>query len=119
NNVEYQGTFPLPESQLDRFVMRLAMGYPSSADEAVILQIQGGGHPIDTIRAVITAEEVEELRRLMRQVRVADPVREYIVDLVTSTRECSQLALGASLRGSLDLLHCAQALAAMRGRNHV
>jgi MoxR-like ATPase len=119
NNVEYQGTFPLPESQLDRFVMRLSMGYPSPADEAVILRLQSGEHPIHSIRPVITAEEVEELRRLMREVRVADPAREYIVDLVTATRECSQLALGASLRGSLDLLHCAQAQAALRGRNHV
>jgi MoxR-like ATPase len=119
NSVEYQGTFPLPESQLDRFAMRLSMGYPAPADEAAILYNQTSGNPIENVRAVISADEVEELRALVRQVRVADPAREYIVDLVTATRESSQLALGASLRGSLDLLHCSQALAAMRGRNHV
>jgi MoxR-like ATPase len=119
NSVEYQGTFPLPESQLDRFVMRLSMGYPSARDEAAILGRQTRSHPIEAVRAVIHAREVEDLLTLMRDVRVAEPVREYIVDLVGATRESPQLALGASPRGSLDLMRCAQVLAALRGRDHV
>jgi MoxR-like ATPase len=119
NSVEYQGTFPLPESQLDRFVMRLSMGYPSPEDEAAILGRQSHGHPIEKVRPVITTAEVEELRAMVREIRVSGPTREYVVDLVNATRETSQLALGASPRGSLDLLHASQALAAMRGRDHV
>jgi MoxR-like ATPase len=118
NSVEYQGTFPLPESQLDRFVMRLSMGYPSARDEADILSRQTLAHPIEAVRPVIAAGQVEELRTQMREVRVADPVREYIVDLVNATRESPQLALGASPRASLDLFRAAQVLAAMRGRDY-
>lgn len=119
NSVEYQGTFPLPESQLDRFVMRLSMGYPSPRDEAAILGRQAHGHPIEHVRPVISAGEVEELREKTVEVRVADSVREYIVDLANATRESAQLVLGASPRASLDLLRSSQVLAAMRGRGHV
>jgi MoxR-like ATPase len=119
NSVEYQGTFPLPESQLDRFVMRLSMGYPSPREEVAILGRQVHGHPIENVRPVISGEEVQEAQQLVRTVSVSEPVREYIVDLVTATRESSQLVLGSSMRGSLDLLHCSQALAALRGRDHV
>jgi MoxR-like ATPase len=118
NSVEHHGTFPLPESQLDRFVMRLSMGYPAPADEIAILSRQEAGHPIETVRAVISAAELEEVRRLIREVRVSEPVKEYLVDVVTSTRECPQLALGASPRATLDLLHSVQALAFARGRDH-
>lgn len=119
NSVEYQGTFPLPESQLDRFVMRLSMGYPSPKEEADILGRQVRSHPIENVRPVISLVEVEALQDLVRSVAASEPVREYIVDLVCATRESSQLVLGSSMRGSLDLLHCAQALAALRGRDHV
>lgn len=119
NSVEYQGTFPLPESQLDRFVMRLSMGYPSPRDEADILARQLHGHPIESVQSVISVEEVEALRRVTGEIQVSAPVREYIVDLVGATRESPQLVLGSSMRGSLDLLHSAQVLAAMRGRDHV
>ncbi len=119
NSVEYQGTFPLPESQLDRFVMRLSMGYPAAVDEVGILTRQLSGHPIETVRPVIEASELDRLRGLIREVRVSDPVKEYIVDLVSATRESPQLALGASPRATLDLLHSIQALAFMRGRDHV
>ncbi|HEU4753002.1 MAG TPA: MoxR family ATPase, partial [Armatimonadota bacterium] len=118
NSVEYHGTFPLPESQLDRFAMRLAMGYPAPRDEAAILGRQTHGHPIERLHPIISVEEVEEIRELVQEVRVAEPVREYIVDLATATRESPHLALGASPRGSLDLLRCSQALAAIRGREH-
>jgi len=119
NNVEYQGTFPLPEAQLDRFVMRLAMGYPSARDEVAILSRQSHGHPIDSVRAVIHPDDVEQLRDLIHEVRVTDPTREYIVDLVNATRDSPELALGASPRASLDLLHSSQAQAVLRGRTHV
>lgn len=119
NSVEYQGTFPLPESQLDRFVMRLSMGYPDPRDEAAILARQSHAHPIENVQPVITAQEVEELRSWSREVRVTEPIREYIVDLANATRESPDLALGASPRASLDLLRCSQVLAAMQGRNHI
>jgi MoxR-like ATPase len=119
NNVEYQGTFPLPEAQLDRFVMRLSMGYPSPKDEVSILSRQSHGHPIEGVRAVVHPDDVERIRELIRDVRVTDPTREYIVDLVNATRDSPELALGASPRASLDLMHAAQALALMNGREHV
>jgi MoxR-like ATPase len=119
NNIEYQGTFPLPESQLDRFVMRLSMGYPSPAEEADILGRQVHGHPIENVRAMISVAEVQEAQRLVRGIEASRPVREYVVDLVSATRESPHLVLGSSMRGSLDLLHCSQALAALRGRDHV
>ena len=119
NSVEYQGTFPLPESQLDRFVMRLSMGYPAPADEVAILGQQTAGHPIENVRPVIAAAELEQIRQLIREVRVSEPVKEYLVDVVNSTRESPQLALGASPRATLDLLHAVQALAFVRGRDHV
>jgi MoxR-like ATPase len=95
NSVEYQGTFPLPESQLDRFVMRVSMGYPSPRDEVAILNSRTHGHPIERVRPVITTAEVEALQGLSREVRVSDAVQEYIVDLVNATREARELALGA------------------------
>ena len=119
NNVEYQGTFPLPESQLDRFVMRLSMGYPSPREEVDILGRQVHSHPIENIRPVVSVEELEALQQVVRGIEVSLAVREYIVDLVGATRESPQLVLGSSMRGSLDLLHCAQAYAAMNGRGHV
>jgi MoxR-like ATPase len=119
NSVEYQGTFPLPESQLDRFVMRLSMGYPSPREEADILGRQVRSHPIENVKPVISLQEVEAFQDLIRSVTASEPVREYIVDLVCATRESSQLVLGSSMRGSLDLLHCSQGLAALRGRDHV
>jgi MoxR-like ATPase len=119
NNVEYQGTFPLPESQLDRFVMRLSMGYPAPREEVEILGRQAHGHPIEHLRPVITVEELQALQTVVQGVEVSLPVREYIVDLVGATRESPQLVLGSSMRGSLDLLHCSQAYAAMHGRTHV
>jgi MoxR-like ATPase len=119
NNVEYQGTFPLPESQLDRFVMRLSMGYPSPRDEAAILGSQSHGHPIQNVRPVIGVDEVEEMCDLVHGVHAADPAKEYIVDLVNATRECPDLLLGASTRGSLDLLRAAQVHAILQGRDHL
>lgn len=119
NSVEYQGTFPLPESQLDRFVMRVQMGYPSPQDESDILARQSHRHPIEGVKPVLSGEQVEDLRSWARDIHVSAPTREYIVDLVNATRESPDLLLGSSLRGSLDLLHCSQVRAAMNGRSHV
>jgi MoxR-like ATPase len=119
NSVEYHGTFPLPESQLDRFAMRLSMGYPAPADEVAILGKQSHGHPIQNARPVIAAAEVDAIRALAREITVSEPTREYIVDLVNATRNSPDLQLGASLRGSLDLMHCTQVLALLRSRTHV
>lgn len=119
NNVEYQGTFPLPESQLDRFVMRLAMGYPSPRDEAAILGSQEHGHPVHRVKPVLHAADVEVMSDLLHTVVVEDPVKEYIVDLVNATREAPELALGASTRGTLDLMRASQGLALLRGQPFV
>ncbi len=119
NNVEYQGTFPLPESQLDRFVMRLSMGYPAPRDEVAILGRQTHGHPIENVKPVVTAEQVESLRNLIHDVRVSEATREYIVDLINATRESPQLALGASTRASIDLMRASQVLAMTEGRDFV
>jgi MoxR-like ATPase len=119
NNIEHQGTYPLPEAQLDRFVMRVAMGYPSKEDEAVILERQVRSHPIDAVEPVLTGVEVLELRSVIREIHVSDAVKEYIVELVDVTRKHPSLSLGASPRASLDLLHTAQVLAGIHGRDHV
>lgn len=119
NSVEYQGTFPLPESQLDRFVMRVNMGYPTPEDEVAILGRQIHSHPIEELRPVVTATEVEQCRTLIREVRIEQPAREYIVALAANTRRSPDLVVGASPRASLDLMHSAQVLAFLRGRDYV
>jgi MoxR-like ATPase len=119
NNIEHQGTYPLPEAQLDRFVMRVAMGYPSKADEVAILDHQEREHPIHSAHAVVSAEELVEMKRAVGNVRAGEAVREYIVEMVDATRHHPMLQLGASPRGALDLLHSSQALAALQGRPYV
>jgi len=119
NPIEYEGTFPLPEAQLDRFFMRLRMGYPSFEDEATMLVNLRGQHPIETLQPVERAERIVELAPLVWQVHVNDTVRDYALRLVRATREHPDLALGASPRGSLALVRAAQAWAAMHGRDYV
>jgi MoxR-like ATPase len=119
NNVEYQGTYALPEAQLDRFVMRLSMGYPTARDEADILGRQERAHPLDSAESVMTGAEVDVIRRALREVRVSEPIKRYVVELATATREHEATLLGASPRGSLALARTAQVLAAVRGRAFV
>src|SRR5437764_1906206 len=102
NNVEYQGTYLLPEAQLDRFAMRLGLGYPSPSDEAAILARQEQSHPLDTVQPVLDGREVETIREALRRVRVSPAVKEYIVSLATATRDHEAALLGASPRASLD-----------------
>ena len=119
NPIEYEGTFPLPEAQLDRFFMRISLGYPMLADEIRMLEGQQEQHPLDSLEAVATVEQVLEAQRLVRQVRVADELKRYIVDLVTATRRHHEVYLGASPRGSLALFRAAQAQAALAARDYV
>jgi MoxR-like ATPase len=112
NPIEYEGTFPLPEAQLDRFLMRMTIGYPSVANESEILARLQFSHPIETIQQVVTSEELLAAQQQVRQIFVHAKVRDYIVRLVHATRSHPDIALGASPRGSLALLRCGQAAAA-------
>lgn len=119
NPVEYNGTYPLPEAQLDRFCLRMSLGYPQQGREVEILQLHATVKPLDTIHPVFDADGLAELQRRVRMVGVEKSVLEYIVRIVARTRADSRLRLGASLRGSLDLRRCAQARAFLDGRDHV
>ncbi len=119
NPIEYEGTFPLPEAQLDRFLLRLKLGYPSFEAENDMLIKQRAGHPIEELPQVVTSEELTAMQARARKVHVDDSLREYIVQLVQRTREQERLYLGASPRGSLALYRAAQAHAALEGRDYV
>jgi MoxR-like ATPase len=119
NNIEMTGTYPLPEAQLDRFFARVALGYPSRQAESAVLKGQQQVHPIDSIKSVITLEELVAAQQAIREVHVNDAIRDYVVDIVRATREESQLILGSSPRGSVYLIHAAQAKAAMQGIDYV
>ncbi len=118
NPIEHEGTFPLPEAQLDRFLMRTSIGYPSFSDENEMLERLRLRHPIEDIGQVITAEDLLQSQTEARSVFVHEKVREYIVRLVHSTRRTTDLAMGASPRASLALYRAAQAMAALDGRNY-
>ncbi len=119
NPVEYEGTFPLPEAQLDRFLMRLSIGYPVFDDEKVLLVHLQREHPINTIKSVVDGTQVTEFQKQVWEVNVDETLQDYIIRLVTATRTHPDLALGASPRASLALFKASQALAALRGRDHV
>ncbi len=119
NPVEYEGTFPLPEAQLDRFFMRISLGYPTETEENEILMRLQYTHPITAIEACADPETFVDLQEAIRGIYVEDSVREYIVRLVAGTRRHSDVILGASPRGSLALFRAGQGLAAMRGRDYV
>jgi MoxR-like ATPase len=120
NPIEYEGTFPLPEAQLDRFLMRINLGYPSRGDEITILASQLLAHPIDEIGEVISADELLSLQQRTKAIYVDRPlIMQYIVDVATATREHQEIYLGASPRGSAALSRAAQARAALHGRDYV
>ena len=119
NPIEYEGTFPLPEAQLDRFLMRLSLGYPSRADERQILVNLRREHPITKLIKVVDGHELISLQKQIWDVNVDGTLQDYIVALAEATRNHPDLALGVSPRGSLALLKTAQALAAIRGRDYV
>ncbi len=119
NPVEHHGTFPLPESQLDRFAISTDVGYPTRDQEASVVRAQVLRHPLEDLEPVLTTEQIVAVRQAVRTVRVADEVIAYTVRLVDATRRDEDVELGASPRASIQLVHAAQALAALRGRGHV
>ncbi|WP_017729395.1 AAA family ATPase [Halalkalibacterium ligniniphilum] len=119
NPVEYAGTFPLPEAQLDRFLFRLTLGYPSVEEEVEVLKRLEKKHPIDEVRPVMTTEEVVHLQGLVQEVYVDDHVKEFIVEIVNGTRRHDAVELGVSPRGSIALMKAAQAYAMLDGRDFV
>ena len=119
NPIEYEGTFPLPEAQIDRFMMRVSLGYPSAADEMRILELQREHHPVEDIGQIVTADELMAAQAAIKRVYVDDLVKEYIVELANASRRHPDVYLGASPRGSLALFHATRAYAALEGRTYV
>lgn len=119
NPIEYEGTFPLPEAQLDRFLLRIQLGYPAPAEEMNVLTSQQVQHPLSALYQVVSVQELTAAQAAVREVYVADEVKKYIVDLVNATRNHPDVYLGSSPRGSLALFRTAQARAAMAGREYV
>lgn len=119
NPIETQGTFPLPEAQLDRFFMKLSMGYPDKEDEIKVLSNQVMTNPIEQLVPVVTKEDLRKAQEKVKTVKVSEAVKEYIVNISRKTRENEQIKVGLSLRGSLAMMKAAQAIAAMDGREYV
>lgn len=119
NNIEMTGTYPLPEAQLDRFFSRVAIGYPGRESEMDILRNQQRSHPVDSMSQLVDLDELIQAQRAVREISIQDKVREYVVDIVRSTRENNQLIYGSSPRGSLYLMLAAQAHAALQGNDFV
>ena len=119
NPIEYEGTFPLPEAQLDRFLLRVRLGYPNPTDEIEILDRQQLRHPIETLESVIAVEELRTVMEEIKKTYVSKSVKRYLVDLVNRTRQSPDVYLGASPRGSLALFRTGQAVAALAGRDYV
>ncbi|MBN1190945.1 MAG: MoxR family ATPase [Dehalococcoidales bacterium] len=119
NPIELEGTFPLPEAQLDRFMLRLRLGYPSEIEEGKILHLYREGNPMESLESITGIAELVELQKICRGIYVDESVRGYIVSLIRATREHPDIKLGASPRAALGLNHAAQAWAAMQGRSFV
>ncbi len=119
NPIEYEGTFPLPEAQLDRFMLRIRLGYPERADEMTILERQRMTHPINTLTQVLSVEELRAAQEAIKEIHVDDKIRGYIIDVVRETREHPDVYLGSSSRGGLALFRLCQAKAAILGRDYV
>jgi MoxR-like ATPase len=119
NPVDHEGTFPLPEAQLDRFLMRFTLGYPSMDEELKMLEMLQHSHPLDGLQPVVSADELLACQQAVREVHVHEKVRQYLMQIIHDTRECEDLALGASPRASIALFRTSQAMAAIRGRKFV
>ena len=119
NPFEFEGTYILPESQLDRFMLRIKMGYPARSEERRILTMHRTGSPVELLRPVVTADEILAMQQLVRQVRVDDSVADYLLEIVRATRESDDLRVGVSTRGALTLYRAAQGLAYISGRDFV
>ncbi|MFP3905082.1 MAG: AAA family ATPase [Armatimonadota bacterium] len=119
NPIEYEGTYPLPEAQLDRFLMKVTIGYPEPDEEVEVLQRQVLEHPIETVEPVTSAGEVVEMQQVLRRVHIDRSLQRYAVDIATASRNHDSVQLGASPRGSLALMRCSQGVAALDGRSHI
>lgn len=119
NPIEFEGTFPLPEAQLDRFLIRIHIGYPAFQDEIKILALQQLVHPIDLLEPVIQTDELLDAQKAVKNIFVSEAVKKYIVEITRATRDNSEVYLGSSPRGSLGLFRAGQAFAALRGRDYV
>lgn len=119
NPFEFEGTYPLPESQLDRFLLRTSVGYPARADELRVLASHRDGEPVDTLQPALDGPQLVKLQAAVRHVQVDSALHEYILDLVEATRQCDQLHVGVSTRGALCLYRAAQALALIEGRDYI
>jgi len=119
NPLEFEGTYPLPESQLDRFLIRISVGYPERPDELEVLRSHRQGEPVDGLGPVLTADQVVGLQEVVREVRVDEAINEYLLDVARATRECDDLHVGASIRGVLALYRASQAAAMVAGRDYV
>ena len=119
NPYEFEGTYVLPESQLDRFMIRLRMGYPLRSEERRLLRTHRSGEPVESLQPVLSGEDVRRLQMAVRQVRVDDSIAEYLLDIVHATREGDELHVGVSTRGALTLYRAAQSLALVSGRDYI
>ena len=119
NPVEHEGTFPLPEAQLDRFMMKLSVGYPNMQDEAKLLELTRMNHPIDSVKPVTDSKTLQSMQLSVREVFIHDKLREYMLRVVARTRDSTHLALGASPRASMALFRASQSFAAVQGRGYV
>ena len=119
NPIEYRGTYPLPEAQLDRFLMRIHMGYPTPEEELLVLERHAKQSPLAAVEPVLSKEEVLRMQEAVKEVHLDDSLKRYLIEIVTATRGHSRLALGGSPRASLGLLRTAQARAALQGRSYV
>ena len=118
NPIELEGTFPLPEAQLDRFLLKISLGYPNKAEEMTLLERFQKDDPLVTLKPVADPEQLTHLQHLRKEIKLSPAVREYITDIVAATRNHESLRFGSSPRGSLGLMRAAQGLAALRGRNY-
>lgn len=119
NPFEFEGTYPLPESQLDRFLLRVSMGYPSRENERRVLSSHRSGQPVDELEPVLTADDVLTLQQAVRQVTVEESLADYLLDVVEATRRCDEFHVGVSTRGALGLYRACQALALLSNRDFV
>jgi MoxR-like ATPase len=119
NPIEYEGTFPLPEAQLDRFMLRIHLGYPAASDEVAMLDSQQFKHPVEQIEQVVDSQSLLNAQEEIKSVHVDDKIKAYVVELMTQTRKHPEVSLGASPRGSLVLYRTAQARASLAGRDYV
>jgi MoxR-like ATPase len=119
NPIEYEGTFQLPEAQMDRFLLRIDLGYPTPRDEVQMISNQQLAHPLESLEQVVQVQDLKEAQAAVRRVEMTDEIKEYVVDVVNATRDQSELYLGASPRGSLALFRSSQARAALMGRDYV